>query len=219
MERLSVLRQLVAHELQDTRLFKALFTNALDQAAYIRYLQNAYYYARHSPKIMALAASRCMDSHPELAAYLLHHAEEERGHDLWALEDLRDFHIDEAQARSALPVPACAAMVGYIHYVAGFSNPIGVFGWMYILEAVGHDLGSRVASRLKASFGGSGASVRFVARHGDTDVRHADELAQEIRTHVRHDHDLAEVTHVAEVVADLYPRMFREVGGEEPRWA
>ena len=219
MERLSVLRRLVADELQDTRLFKALFSNALDPAAYIRYLQNAYYYAQYSPRIMALAASRCMDTHPELAAYLLHHAEEERGHDLWALEDLRDFQVSEAQARSALPVPACAAMVGYIHYVAGFSNPVGVFGWMYILEAVGHDLGSQVASRLKASFGGAIAGVRFVARHGDTDVRHAQELAQEIRNHVRHDQDLAQITYVAEVVADLYPRMFREVGGEEPRWA
>ena len=219
MDRLIMLRKQVAEEFQCTRLFKTLFAGAFDTTAYVRYLLNAYYYAQYSPKIMALAASRCIDSHPDLGAYLLHHANEERGHDLWALEDLRDLGVNEAEARSARPVPACAAMVGYVHYVAGFSNPVGVFGWMYVLEAVGSDLGAVVADRLKTMVGGSTAGLRFVTGHGVTDVRHTDELARQIQDHVRRDQDLADVTHVAEVVADLYPRMFREIGGEQPKWA
>jgi hypothetical protein len=30
--------------------------------------------------------------------------------------------------------------------------------------------------------------------------------------------DMADVCHVADVIADLYVRMFREIGGERPEW-
>src|SRR5690349_17426730 len=110
MEYLETIRQQVFTELRDTKILKSLFSGVLDTAMYSRYLINAYHYAQYSPKVMALGASRCVNTHPELASYLLHHADEERGHEAWALEDLRDLNVSEAYARAAKPVPACASM-------------------------------------------------------------------------------------------------------------
>ncbi len=218
MEHLLEVRKRVITELTDTKITKALFAGTVEPSAYVRYLINAYNYAQHSPKVMALAAARCMGTHPELATYLLHHADEEQGHDLWALEDLRDLNVSEAQVRAARPVPACEAMIGYMHYVAGYANPVGLFGWMYVLEVVGSDLGALVAKQLKTVTGLSGKGVRFVARHGDSDVDHTKDMTHCIQKYVRRDEDCMAVSHVADVVADLYTRMFREIGEEQQRW-
>lgn len=218
MTSLTDARRRTVDELKDTRVIRALFDETLDRDAYIRYLTNVYYYAQFSPRLMATAAARCMSTHRELATYLLHHAEEEMGHELWALEDLRDLGVSEYEARAARPVPSCDAMVGYVHYIADHGNPIGLFGWMYVLEGVGSDFGIVAAERLKQALGEAASAVRFVEQHGINDADHADDLAQQIDRYLILDDDRATVTHVADVVRDLYLRMFREIGGEEPRW-
>ena len=86
--------------------------------------------------MIGLAGTRCVLSHPPLAQYLLHHAQEELGHDQWALQDLAALGVSEAKARKSRPVPACAAMVGFEYYIAGYGNPVALFGWLYVLEAM-----------------------------------------------------------------------------------
>ena len=215
MEHLRAVRERVRKGLESTAVFRAAASGSVDRALYARYLTNAFHYAGHSPKVMAIAAARCLDAHPELAAYLLHHADEERGHDAWALADLHDLGVGEAVTRASAPVPSCSAMIGYVHYVAGVANPVGLFGWMYVLEAVGEDLGTAMAERLKAA-GPPGLRHRFVAGHGVADVGHTHEIAEQIERHVRADADRRDVDRVADVVAVLYVRMFQEIGEAAP---
>jgi pyrroloquinoline quinone (PQQ) biosynthesis protein C len=215
VEHLRAVRERVRKGLEGTALVRAALAGAPDPALYARYLTNAFHYAGHSPKVMAIAAARCLDRHPELAAYLLKHADEERGHDAWALADLRDLGVDEATTRAAAPVPSCAAMIGYVHYVAGVANPVGLFGWMYVLEAVGEDLGTALGERLKTAFPG-GLRHRFVAGHGLADVGHTHEIAERIERHVIDEGDRRDVDRVADVVAVLYVGMFREIGEAAP---
>ena len=125
------------------------------------------------------------------------------------------------EALALRPVPACAAMVGYVHFLAGHANPVALFGWMYILEAVGNDLGTIVGKQLASGLGGAGGGkgpVRFVAGHGIADTDHTAELAEQIGAHVKTEADRADVAEAATVVADLYLRMFREIGGEQVLW-
>jgi pyrroloquinoline quinone (PQQ) biosynthesis protein C len=213
MEELERLRRHVNEQLKATALVRSALSGQPDPGMYTRYLLNAFGYSRHSSIVMALAASRCMNSHPELASYLLHHAEEEAGHYKWALADLEGFNVSEAQAYATRPAPACRAMVGYVYYNAGHANPIGIFGWMYVLEAVGEDLGGEVARKLAHALGEQ-KSLRFVGGHALSDVGHTHELAEQIEKFVRLPEDQEAVGSVAEVSADLYVRMFREIGQE-----
>jgi len=216
MEHLLAVRQRVKEQLPETRIIKDLIEGRIDHDAYVRYLINAYNYAQFSPKVMAIAAARCMDSHPELAVYLLRHAEEEQGHEAWALADLADLGVGEQTARTTRPVPACTALIGLIHYLAGYANPVGLFGWMYVLEAVGDDLGTPIAERLAGWL--QGRASRFVERHGVADTDHTQDLTAQIGSFVQSERDRADVDAAADVVADLYVRMFHEIGGELAQW-
>lgn len=180
-----------------------------DAKLYARYLTNVWHYAQHSATVIGLAGSRCVLSHPPLAQYLLRHALEELGHDQWALDDLRTLGISEADVRKTRPVPACAAMIGYEYYVAGYGNPVGLFGWLYVLEAMGDDLGHIVANGFKEGLTLSDG-VKFLAGHGEADVEHTRDIIEQIEKHIK-DTDLEEVHHVATVISDIYIRMFHEI--------
>jgi len=52
-------------------LIQDALAGRLDQQHYVRYLTEiANQYVPHSPKVMCLAASRCVNTHPELAESL-----------------------------------------------------------------------------------------------------------------------------------------------------
>lgn len=187
---------------------EALSKNA-DPKFYARYLENVWHYAQHSSTVIGLAGTRCVLSHPPLAQYLLHHALEELGHDQWALQDMAALGVSEAKARKSRPVPACAAMVGLEYYIAGYGNPVALFGWLYILEAMGDDLGHFVANAVSKGLD-LPDGVKFLAGHGDADADHTIDIIENIKKHIK-GADLDDVHHVADVIADLYVRMFAEI--------
>lgn len=219
MEKLGTIRKQVNDELVQTRIVRDILDGQPDLDAYRRYLVNVRYYAQFSPVVMALGASRCVATHPELAGYLLHHADEEKGHDAWALADLADLGIGRDEALTARPVGACQALVGYIHFLAGHDRAIGLFGWMFVLEAVGNDLGTIAGEKLHEGLGAKRKAIRFVAGHGVADTDHTREIVEQIEAHVTSPDDQNAVLHAAEVVAGLYLQMFHELGGERVTWA
>lgn len=187
-----------------------LMAGKLAPRVYARYLTNVWHYAQHSAIIIGTAGARCVTDNPALAHYLLHHAREELGHDQWALDDLAAMGIGEEEVRASRPTPACAAMVGVEYYVAMHANPVGLFGWMYILEAMGDDLGFLASDSISDSMG-LAEGVKFLAGHGEADAEHTVDLTEQITENVR-DGDAADVNHVADVIAELYVRMFEEIG-------
>lgn len=187
---------------------EALSKNA-DPKLYARYMENVWHYAQHSSTVIGLAGTRCVLSHPPLAQYLMHHALEELGHDQWALQDLAALGVSEDEVRKSRPVPACAAMVGFEYYIAGYGNPVALFGWLYVLEAMGDDLGHIVAEAVRTGLD-LPDGVKFLAGHGDADKDHTIDIIGNITKHIK-GADLDDVHHVADVVADLYVRMFAEI--------
>jgi pyrroloquinoline quinone (PQQ) biosynthesis protein C len=211
MEYLRAVRRRVLEQLTGVEAIKGVLAGRADLALYGRYLANVFHYASHSAEVIALAGGRCTRTHPAASRYLLHHAEEEMGHELWALEDLAALGVDAAVVRAGRPVPACAAMIAFEYYIAGRANPVGLFGWLYVLEAMGDDLGKRVAAGLQRAFDGSTRGIKFVAGHGVADHDHTAELTDVISRHITVSQDIADVNHVADVSADLYVRMFEQI--------
>jgi pyrroloquinoline quinone (PQQ) biosynthesis protein C len=212
MEHLLAVRRRVLQGLSETEAVKAVLAGKPDPAVYARYLTNVFHYASHSAEVIALAGARSVRSHPAASCYLLHHAEEEMGHEQWALDDLKALGVDEATVKASRPVPACAAMIAFEYYTAGRANPVGLFGWLYVLEAMGDDLGARVAQGLQSGLGGGARrGIKFVAGHGVADHEHTADLTKVIGTHITAPEDIADVNHVADVVGDLYVRMFQQI--------
>ncbi len=208
MQYLEPLRQQVREEMQRIDIIERLLSGEISPQTYQRYLENVWHYAQHSSIVIGLAGSRAVATHPQQADYLLHHAREELGHEKWALDDLAALGADLDKAKASRPVPACAAMVGLEYYIAGHANPIGLFGWLYILEAMGDDLGHIVSKAIENGLN-LPDGVKFLAGHGEADVAHTRDIISHIEQ-IKGD-DLAEVHYVAKLMSDLYPRIFMEI--------
>jgi hypothetical protein len=82
MEYLLTVRRRVLQELTGLTAIQRVLAGKPDLPLYGRYLTNVFHYACHSAEVIALAGARCARSHPQASRYLLHHAEEEMGHEL-----------------------------------------------------------------------------------------------------------------------------------------
>ena len=211
MKALLELRQESIEHFRKTQAFHRLMSGTLRQQIYIRYLLNVYHYAQHSPKVIALASSRCVGTHPELAAYLLRHAAEEIGHEQWAYSDLRRLGLFDQQIQSSRPGTACASMIGLEYYVAGFWNPVALFGWLFTLEAFGADLATLIGQKLDASLNLGGTATYFLAGHGSVDRDHIKDIVEAIDKHIKSPADFDDMLHIARVSRQLYLGMLQEV--------
>lgn len=218
MQVLAEIRRTTMIELGKCRIIAEAMDGRSAEGDYIAYLTNVYHYARFSPVIMAAAAARCCQTHEKLARYLLEHAAEEQGHEKWALDDLSQLGVAPEVIERTRPTPACAALVGYVHDQAAFRNPVAIMGWMYVLEAVGADIGTAVGEKLGQAHGDKSGPIRFVAGHGEADADHAVAISQTIEDCVQTPEDRRDVCETARVVSYLYTTMFRQIGDERATW-
>ncbi len=210
MEHLIEVRRNVLERIRASSALTGILSGERSREIYIEYLMNVWHYAQHSAVVIGMAGARAVPENPKLADYLLHHAREELGHEQWALQDLAALGIGGEKVKASRPVTSCAAMIGYEYYVAGHANPVGLFGWLYVLESMGDDLGHVVSQHIGDNLGLKSA-VKFLAGHGEADEAHTADLTVQISDNVRPE-DRPDVHHVADVIAELYTGMFEEIG-------
>ena len=70
-----------------------------------------------------------------LGEYLAEHAEEEKGHDEWALDDLEVLGITREEVSRRIPSPTVAALVGSQYYWMHHFHPVAYLSYIAVLEA------------------------------------------------------------------------------------
>jgi len=109
-----------------------------------------------------------------LADYLERHIPEERGHDDWLLADLEFIGVPRDQVLSRVPSPTVAALVGSQYYWVQHVHPVGVLGYIGLLE--GYPPARRDIEEMQAATGYGPEAFRTLLLHADLDPHHGDEL-------------------------------------------
>lgn len=110
----------------------------------------------------------------ELAEYLAHHAEEERGHDAWLREDLETLGIGAASAMRHVPSPTVSGLVGRQHYLVRHAHPAALLGYLAVIEGFPATVRevAAIARRARVPI----KAVRTMSKHARLDPGHRDEL-------------------------------------------
>ena len=183
------MQQDVVTRLSATPLVQAVASGKITHDQYRSYLIDVHAYARHSAAVIGYAASRLVISNRAAAQYLFHHGSEELGHEAWAASDLRDLGMSNADITASRPSSACLRMIGLEYLYALHDNPIGLFGWMFVLESLGGKIGGSVATALDRSLQLQGKATYFLAGHGEADSHHCEDLYRVISENVTSDED------------------------------
>ncbi|MGH9512510.1 MAG: iron-containing redox enzyme family protein [Terriglobales bacterium] len=173
-----------------TTIVKDLTRGHVSSDQYKAYMSDVYCYALHSSQVIALAGARMVLSHPPLAQYLFRHAEEELGHDKWAASDLHDLGMSSAEVENILPSSPCIRMIGFEYFYAAHANPVGLFGWMFVLESLGGKSGSGIAQAVDTALNLGGKGTYFLRGHGDADAQHSKDLCSVIEENVKSPEDV-----------------------------
>jgi Iron-containing redox enzyme len=109
-----------------------------------------------------------------LADYLEHHIPEERGHDSWLLADLDSIGVPRDQVLSRLPSPTIAALVGSQYYWMQHVHPVGLLGYILLLE--GYPPKRQDIDKMEVATGYGPEAFRTLLLHADLDAHHGDDL-------------------------------------------
>ena len=162
----------------------------------------------------ALDRARELSTADPLAAglvdYLRRHADEERDHNEWLLQDLQSVGVAIPELLSRPPSGAVAALVGAQYYWVLHYHPVCVLGYMMVIEGNPPDrLG---LLDLQSRSGLPASAFRTMLEHADIDVGHAAELADLLdRLPLSPNHDEALGLSAISTVAGV-TRVLQEVG-------
>jgi hypothetical protein len=139
--------------------------------AYASWLAQTYYYVAHSTRLLAAAAAR-MPFNPlgnQLHYRCAAHIAEEKKHELLALHDIKVLgesldHLPELAATRLLYEPQYAKI--------DHRDPIALFGYILVLEAMSATHGAAHLALVEASHGTRAAS--FLKLHSAEDQGHVD---------------------------------------------
>ncbi|MET7754628.1 iron-containing redox enzyme family protein [Streptomyces sp. NPDC005389] len=142
---------------------------------YVRYLAAMHPLVRASVPLLVRAAERCAAEPGDpaarcLAAYYLRHAEEERDHDAWLLDDL----AAAGAGPSAVPHPIVVELAGAQYYRIEHEHPVALLGYIAVLE--GNAPGPRLADRLAEVTGLPDGAFRTLREHAELDGGHLHDL-------------------------------------------
>ena len=149
-------------------------------AAWLAFLGVLYGSIRASVPLLEAARDRARDLSPAdplaagLVDYLRRHADEERGHDEWLLQDLQSVGVASTELLSRPPSGAVAALVGAQYYWVLHYHPVSILGYLMVIE--GNPPDRRGLQDFQSRSGLPPSAFRTMLEHADLDIGHAAEL-------------------------------------------
>ncbi|MCC6915420.1 MAG: iron-containing redox enzyme family protein [Rhodospirillaceae bacterium] len=174
-------------------------------------LSTLFHQTYSGPYTFALAAAHCSWRHERIKEYLLQHAEEERTHWRWVLDDLTSTGYAGPNLRASLPHPTTQAYISFNESTAQ-RHPFARLAIACVLEGIGAHYGQSEVRQLLGKLGLSPKQATFFVSHGETDKVHAEELFEVISSSDLTDDDWTIMAHTARVAGTLYRSMYDHEG-------
>jgi hypothetical protein len=159
------------------------------------------------PYSFARAAVNCGWRHGIAKEYLLRHAEEERTHWRWVLDDLRNTGYIGQNPREVPPHPSCQAFIGLLCYVAEH-EPIARLAIAAVLEGIGATHGGPYGRKFLQALGLIKSCATFFLSHAETDVGHTAEISEMLAASPMNENDWRWMNHAARCAGQFYRGMY-----------
>lgn len=191
------------------RMCARLDAGAFTMPDYHAILLMIFHQTFEGPSTFALAGAHCAPRRHEVRDYLLHHADEEKAHWQWVINDLRRTGYAGPDPRDLFPQPACQAYIAFNVYTA-LRNPMARLAIAATLESIGATHGKNYATRLCRHLALEPAQASFFFGHGDTDVGHTADILGVLSAQDLDEEDWDWMCHAARTSGALYTAMYDE---------
>lgn len=170
-------------------------------------LTTLFHQTHSSTYTFAKAAVNCSWQHGTAKEHLLSHAEEERTHWRWVLDDLAATGYAGPDPRQQFPHATCEAYISFNEKVAE-RMPIARLAIASVLEGIGSTFGGSYGRQLLQRLNLRPNQASFFLSHGETDKVHAQELADVIAGSQLTPEEWAWMVHAANIAGRFYRAMY-----------
>jgi pyrroloquinoline quinone (PQQ) biosynthesis protein C len=201
---------LARQQFTEIPLIQEVVSKGASKDLYLDFLTQAYHHVKCTAPLLASAAGRCsVDDHIYQAA-LFEYLEEERGHELWILEDINALGGDADKVRGSAPRLPCKLMVGHAYYLIDRVSSYAMLGMTYVLEGMAVALASKAVSAIRSSMASTtDGGFKYLTTHSDLDIGHT-EIFESLIDKLDRQH-LPLVIETATDFYKLYGDLFREL--------
>jgi hypothetical protein len=209
---LQQLKQIVETAIErfpDNQVCRKVDAGDFELTDYQQVLRMIFHQVREGPFTFALAGVNCSGHLGSVKEYLLQHADEEKLHWRWIVNDLEQTGYPVGGIESSLPRPACQDYVSFNYYVA-MKMPPARLVVAAVLEGIGARYGSEYAATICQLLSLTSQQTQFYAGHGNTDREHIIDLWRVIENYDLNDEEWRYLNHAAETAGRLYRRMYEE---------
>jgi hypothetical protein len=180
-ERLDEMIACTWRRMQHGAFWQHVMTEGFDRDLYRDLMVQVFHYTRFNSLNQALAVTRTMPEQRALLRFVYRHADEELGHEMMVVHDLRSIGaIDPDDDLTAFPkVPATDALVNYLIGVACAEGAVARLGYSYWAE----DVYPYIAPLLGVARGSlelTDRQMTFFVAHSDIDAGHSAEVRRVI---------------------------------------
>jgi pyrroloquinoline quinone (PQQ) biosynthesis protein C len=136
-----------------------------------------YHYAYYTSRSLALAGANLFNTDTRLMHHFFEHAMEETGHELMALNDLRELGIPIEDARKQMPpaLPATEALIAYVRHLSTGPIPYKSLGYHYWIEQPYQHI-IPFMKTLQSNMGLNDKQMTFYFQHLNIDQKHGTEM-------------------------------------------
>jgi hypothetical protein len=166
-------------------LLRTIMHGIVTKAHYVAYLRETYHLVRHTSRALSLAGARLTDDKRDLRNWFFEQVQEENGHDLFCIKDLRNIGEDPTVVLDGVPMAGAWGLITQNYYMATYGNPIGILGVATATEGLGADFGTNFSQILTTKFNLPSNAVTFLKSHGGFDVQHLEDARRRDVIHGR----------------------------------
>lgn len=190
----------------NNNFIKKVRNDQLNLEDYHNLLINLFYQVYYSSSSFALAASRCSWEEKVMRDYLIKHAEEEKTHWCWILNDLKSTNC-RIDPRTSHPGFKSSAYFSYAHFLAN-RNPILRLAMAYFLEGLSAKYGKSIGLDVCKKLGLQKEQASFFVLHGGLDEGHSEEVLDVLNNYNITDALWAEMVNVVECTTQMYANLY-----------
>jgi hypothetical protein len=194
----------------DNLLCRKMDRGELTIADYHAFLNMIFHQTFTGPATFAMAAANCDARYYQIRDYLIEHAEEEKSHWQWVIEDLRNTGFNGPDPRGVFPPPECQSYVAFNTYMS-VKMPVARLGIAAVLEGIGAANGKKYAEKICKLLKLTPSQVKFIFGHGDTDVGHTADIIRVLSEAELTGYEWAWQCHAARSASRLYKQMYNGV--------
>ena len=191
-----------------TPIIRHVLENGIERNLYLNYLEQAYHHVKQTCPLLAAAASQCTTHDSVYQQALFDYIDEEKGHELWILEDIKALGGDITSIRHGKGDATVRIMVGYARYAIDHISPYSLLGMVHVLEGMSVILADKAASAIMQSNALPHAKgFSYLTSHGALDQEHV-KFFENLINKIDDRETLGIIIDTANIIYGLFGEMF-----------